>query len=165
MALSELALQSAQTVKAALNPECWSEQKDGLQTELSRMETELAKCLRVRGVTPHNPVSAVLEAYEADCTERDHQAREASQRNHFESALEFKKREEAIAVDAEFRRNEASSSLQELVRNVGLPDANDEELAVELEEWLEAYTRLAEDRKRAVEEWQELEGFLRGGSI
>ncbi len=133
--------------------------------ETSSRETELAEILRTRGVTALDPVSIALEAYEAACIERDRQAREASQRNHLEAALESRKREEATAADVDRRSKEASSSLQELARNVGLPDANDEELAVGLEEWLEAYTRLGEDRKRAIEEWEELQGLLGGGSI
>jgi len=163
--LSQLALQIEQAAHNAQNLEHWSERRDELQVETSSRETELAEILRTRGVTALDPVSIALEAYEAACTERDHQARVASQRNHLESALESRKREEATAADVDRRSKEASSSLQELARNVGLPDANDEELAVRLGEWLEAYTRLGEDRKRSIEEWEELQGILGGGSI
>lgn len=163
--LTQLAQQIEQATQDGQNLERWSERQDEFQAESSKRETELEEILRSRGVTNLHPVSVALEAYEAACAERDQQARTASQKNHLESALESKKREEATAADIERRRNESNSSLQEIARQVALPDANDEELAVELKEWLEAYARLAENRRRAVEEWGELEDLLGGGSI
>ena len=75
-------------------------------------------------------VSDALEAYEADCRDRERQAREATQGIHLKPALESRKREEAIAADTERRQNEAGSSLQDVARIVGLQDGNDEELAI-----------------------------------
>jgi hypothetical protein len=164
-ALSELALRLEQAVQAALNLSRWGAQENDLKEEVSRTERMLAETLRTWGVTDPQPVVTALEAYEDACKERDRQAREAARRTQLESAYESRKRQEAIAADAERRRKEASTSLRKAAEGLVLQGANDEELAVQLQEWLDAYDRSADDRRRAAQEWEELRNLLGGGSI
>lgn len=164
-ALSEVALQLEQAAQVALNLNRWGDDESALKEEVNRTERVLAENLGIRGVTDPKPVGAALEAYEDACRERDRQAREAARRTQLESALESRKRQEASAADAERRRKEASTSLRKVAEDLALQAANDEGLAVQLHEWLDAYDRSADDRRRAAQEWVELQNLLDGRSI
>ncbi|MDO8750942.1 MAG: AAA family ATPase [Dehalococcoidia bacterium] len=164
-ALSALALRLEQAAQAALNLSRWGDQENELKEEARRTEVVVVEALRTRGVIDPQPVAAALEDYVDACKERDRETREAARRTQLESAYESRKRQEVIAADSERRRKEAITSLQKAVEGLASQSANDEETAIHVQEWLDAYDRSADDRRRAAQEWEELQNLLGEGSI
>ncbi len=164
-ALGELASQLEQASHAALNLSRWGDQENDLKEEVGRTEEVLVETLRSRGVEDPQPAATAFNAYEEACRERDRKAREASRRTQLELAYESRTRQDIIAADAERRRDDAGNALQQVAVELALQGTDDEELAVQLQEWLQAYEWSAQGRRRAVEEWEELQNLLGGGSV
>jgi hypothetical protein len=89
---------------------------------------------------------------------------DARLRDALESAYQSRKSQEAMAADAEHRREEATVSLRKAAESLTLQGADDEELAGQIPGWLEAYEGAADDRRRAAQEWEELQNLLGRGS-
>ena len=143
----------------------WSTRRATLQTEISENEAELREILRARGVADLDSVAKALSAYETACSERGKQAREFSKKIQLESALESRQREESTAVEAQSRNTEIGSVIKKLALEIGLAEAEDEELIGGIKNWLEEHAQLTEDHRLAIDEWKELDGLLDGGSL
>lgn len=143
----------------------WSTRRATLQTKISENEAELREILRARGVADLDSVAKALSAYETACSERGKQSREFSKKVQLESALESRQREESTAVEAQSRNTEIGSVIKKLALEIGLAEAEDEELVGGIKNWLEEHAQLTEDHRLAIDEWKELDGLLDGGSL
>ena len=159
--LRALAAQAEEASHAERDLCSWSTQKASLGEKAEQAEQALADSLRARGVADLHPVADALAAYEAACTQRAEQFREASRRPDLKRALASRLEAETAAEQAalgeerlRIERQRRADAAAEAADN-GLPDDPEE---------LRAVAGQAEEASRAerdLRNWSNQEGSLR----
>ena len=110
--LEQLAQQVERADQASRNLEQWATQEKQYEEGFDEAEWMLCDTLRQRGVTDMSSPVDALARYEAECSELDRVAREASRRPDLGRAYEERQRAESLAEDSARLWHEASEGLR-----------------------------------------------------
>ena len=163
--LEQLAQRVEQADQTSRYLKQWEEQEELYKQEFGKTESLLCEALKGRGVVDvASPVDALAE-YEKECLERDIVAREASRRSDLEQAYQERRRVESLAQDSARLRHEAAEGLHAAAEAVGVTGDTDDEIAARLKDWRRGYQEDLDRFAHTLEEWNELQRLLDGGTI
>ena len=144
----------------------WDARGTQVRATVRQAEEGLRAALVARGATVQEDVRATLQAYEADCAEREDLARAAAAADGLRRAIEAR----TAAEEGATRTEVAAAAIETALRNasVRIGDAADrppESLAAGLAAWQGQRAEVARASEIAIREWQELQGLLAGKSL
>ena len=163
--LGQLAQQVEQADQSRRDLEQWRGREEELLQEVYDSERLLCDTLRERGVADVSSPVAALVRYEAECSERDRVAREASRGPDLERAYRERQQTESLAADSARLRGEAGEGLRAAAEVVGVTGNTDDEIAALLVDWRRDYQQYIKELDRTLGEWNELNDLLDGGTL